>query len=332
MKKNFYTSLLSLYVASTLLTACTGTPAQTNAQTTPAIPDAPQFEIPAVTDESKNFYVVNDLGRNGYYQQKPIAALLGEMATQVDIEFVAALGDTHHFDGVASTHDPLWQTNYEWIYTHPELMIDWFAVLGNHEYRGNTQAVIDYTNVSRRWNMPSRYYARTVEAGETDSALLVFIDTAPLIDKYQKETDTYPDASKQNIHQQLKWIEQTLKNSNAKWKIVMGHHPVFADTKKSDKERRDMQQRVKPLLDKYQVDAYLCGHIHSFQHIRPEGETVEYFVNSSGSLAREVAPVEGTRFCSSDAGFTLVSMEDEKLTFFMINGNGKIIYTYSKEK
>ena len=25
-------------------------------------------------------------------------------------------------------------------------MIDWFPILGNHEYRGNTQAVLDYTN------------------------------------------------------------------------------------------------------------------------------------------------------------------------------------------
>ena len=31
--------------------------------------------------------------------------------------------------------------------SHPELMIDWFPILGNHEYRGNTQAVLDYTNV-----------------------------------------------------------------------------------------------------------------------------------------------------------------------------------------
>lgn len=328
----FYSSLLSVCVAASLFTACTPSNSQSPTAPVAIAQTKPQFEVPAVTDESQNFYVVNDLGRNGYYQQKPIADLLGEMATKVDIEFIAALGDTHHFDGVASTQDPLWQTNYEWIYSHPELMIDWFAVLGNHEYRGNTQAVMDYTDVSRRWNMPSRYYARTVEAGENQSALLVFIDTAPLIDKYHKESDTYPDASKQNIEQQLAWIEQTLKNSDAKWKIVMGHHPVFADTKKSEKERLDMQKRLKPLLDQYKVDAYLCGHIHSFQHIRPEGSEVEYFVNSSGSLARDVKKMDGTQFCSSDAGYTLVSMEDSKLSFFMINGDGKIIYNYSKEK
>ena len=27
-----------------------------------------------------NFFMANDLGRNGYYEQKPIARLMGEMA------------------------------------------------------------------------------------------------------------------------------------------------------------------------------------------------------------------------------------------------------------
>ena len=85
-------------------------------------------------------YMTNDMGRNGYYDQKPIAELMGEMADVVGPECVIAAGDIHHFNGVASTQDPLWLTNYEWVYSHPELMLDWFAVCGNHEYRGNTQA------------------------------------------------------------------------------------------------------------------------------------------------------------------------------------------------
>lgn len=108
------------------------------------------IEVPVLNENAYNFIVVNDLGRNGYYKQKPIAETLGEYAGEADIEFIAALGDVHHFDGVASVSDPLWMTNFESIYKHPELMIDWNAVCGNHEYRGNTQAVLDYSKVSRR--------------------------------------------------------------------------------------------------------------------------------------------------------------------------------------
>lgn len=37
-----------------------------------------------------NFYMVNDLGRNGYYDQKPIAELMGEMAEEIGPECVFA--------------------------------------------------------------------------------------------------------------------------------------------------------------------------------------------------------------------------------------------------
>lgn len=38
-----------------------------------------------------NFYMVNDLGRNGYYDQKPIAELMGEMAEEIGPECVFAV-------------------------------------------------------------------------------------------------------------------------------------------------------------------------------------------------------------------------------------------------
>ena len=287
---------------------------------------------PQISESAKNFYVVSDLGRNGYYSQKKVAALLGDMAEEVDIEFVAALGDTHHYDGVQSVNDPLWMTNYEMIYSHPELMLDWFAVCGNHEYRGNTQALIDYSQISRRWNMPSRYYSVTVEGGENEEALLVFIDTPPLISKYREDNKTYPDAQKQNMQKQLEWIDETLSRSDAKWKIVMGHHPIFAYTTKSDSERIELQNSILPILEKNNVDAYLCGHIHSAQHIKPTGSKIDYFVNTSGSLSRSVEAVDGTRFCSSEPGFMIVSMEDDKLSFLLINENGENIYKYSRTK
>ena len=54
-----------------------------------------------------NFYLCNDLGRNGYYEQKNIAELMGHMAETIDPECVLAAGDVHHFEGVESTSDPL---------------------------------------------------------------------------------------------------------------------------------------------------------------------------------------------------------------------------------
>ena len=37
----------------------------------------------SVYDDKCNFYIANDLGRNGYYDQKPIAELMGVMAEEL---------------------------------------------------------------------------------------------------------------------------------------------------------------------------------------------------------------------------------------------------------
>lgn len=291
-----------------------------------------QNSFEGLGEEDKNILIANDLGRNGYYLQKPIAEQMGKLAENIDIEFIAALGDIHHFDGVASVSDPLWMTNYELIYAHPELMIDWKSICGNHEYRGNTQAVLDYTNISRRWSAPSKYYSEIVELENNQKAVLLFIDTTPLISKYRKESDSYPDAIKQDNKRQLAWMDSTLQaNKDAKWKIVMGHHPVYAQTKKSEGERIDLQKQLVPIMERNGVNAYLCGHIHNFQHIKPKNSKINYFVNSSGSLARKVQPTTDTQFCSSEAGFMLMSLNDKKITFYMINPEGEVIYKFVSE-
>lgn len=279
-----------------------------------------------------NLYLANDLGRNGYYDQKPIAELMGRMGETIGPKCVIAAGDIHHFNGVASVNDPLWTTNYEQIYSHPELMIDWFPVLGNHEYRGNTQAVLDYGQISRRWMMPSRYYTKVFNKKGL-SLRVVFIDTTPLINRYRKEYTTYPDARKQNDVAQLQWLDETLRNAHEDWVIVVGHHPIYAETSKPQEERDDMQKKVLPLLHKYNnVALYACGHIHNFQHIRKSNDKIDYVVNSSASLARKVNPIDGTQFCSSEPGFSVISATASQLNLYMIDKEGKVLYTVTHRK
>ncbi len=285
----------------------------------------------SVYDDKCNFYIANDLGRNGYYDQKPIAELMGVMAEEVGPECVIAIGDVHHFEGVQSTQDPLWMTNYELIYSHPELMIDWFPVCGNHEYRGNTQAVLDYSNISRRWTMPARYYTKVFE-DKGMTIRVVWVDTAPMIDKYRNEKETYPDACQQDYKQQLAWIDSVLTAAKEDWVIVAGHHPIYAETPKDGSERRDMQSRLDPILRRHNVDMYICGHIHNFQHVRVPGSNIDYITNTSGSLSRKVNPIEGTVFCSPEPGFSIVSADKKTLELRMIDKQGNVLHTVTRSK
>ena len=294
----------------------------------------PVNRLTSLPEDNFNFIIANDLGRNGYYLQKPIAETMGNLAETVDIEFVAAAGDVHHFEGVRSVNDPLWMTNYELIYAHPELMIDWFAIMGNHEYRGNTQAVIDYSGVSRRWNAPARYYARSFEVEDTASLLVVFVDTTPMIDKYRGETEKYADASKSDYTEQLVWLDKVLSEADEDWVLAVGHHPIYAYTDKSESERTDLQQRLDPVLRKYgNVDMYLCGHIHTFQHIRKDGCNMDYVVNTSASLSRDdVQPVDGTVFCSNRSGYSLIAVDSAELYLHMLDKDGNVLHTVRRTK
>ena len=287
-------------------------------------------------ERSIGVVLANDLGRNGYYDQKPISETMAALCETVDVECVVAPGDIHHFEGVRSVDDPLWMTNYELIYSHPELMIPWHCTLGNHEYRGTTQACIDYTRKSARWNMPERYHTFVLTADDGTTLRFVLIDTTPLIDKYRTETDKYPDAALQDRDRQLAWMDSVLTAANEDWVLVAGHHPVFADTGKDDSERADMQKYVRPVLQRHsdKVAMYLCGHIHNFQHIRPgNGDPIDYVVNSSASLSRKkVAPTPGAVFVSGESGFSFIAADRHSLTLYMLDKEGRTLHKIERTK
>ena len=117
------------------------------------------------------------------------------------------------------------------------------------------------------------------------------------------------------------------------WVLVVGHHPVYADTDKSDKERLDMQERVNLILLRHDnVDMYLCGHIHTFQHIRKDGCDIDYVVNSSASLSRDVKPVDGTVFCSPEEGFSLLTADKHELDLYMMDSDGNVLHKVTRKR
>ena len=157
---------------------------------------------------------------------------------------------------------------------------------------------------------------------------IVFIDTVPLIDKYRYDKEGYPSAAGQNMDKQLKWLEKELSNAHEDWIVVVGHHPVYAFTDKDESERSDLQKRLLPILERHNVNMYICGHIHNFQHIRPEGSRIDFIVNTSASLSRtKVGDVEGTVFTSGEAGFSILRCDKDHIQLDMISPKGKSIHS-----
>lgn len=279
------------------------------------------------SDDSFSFLVIGDWGRNGHYHQRTVAKWMDIAAQKVDAEFVATTGDNFYSNGIASTQDPYWRSSFEDVYTGPHLFIDWHAVLGNHDYRGNWQAQIDYSEISRRWEMPAPYYAKNVDVSEDITALFLFIDTSPLNPAYQ-ERDKYAEAMRQDGETQLKWIDKQLSESDADWKIVIGHHPLYSSGKRYGKTS-GIRDVLEPLFEKHGVDAYFAGHEHDLQHNRAADLKVEHFVSGAGSELRPVKQREFTRFAQSQAGFAIVSVSSAKCLVQFVNDSGEVIYHYA---
>jgi acid phosphatase len=160
---------------------------------------------------------------------------------------------------------------FEGVYTHPALQVPWYALLGNHDYRGNPQAQIDYAARSKRWRMPARYYQVADAALVRADTDLFAIDTSPFVERYRAKDGTIGSNTRsQDTARQLAWLDQTLSQSRAKWKLVTGHHPIRSGGS-GHGDQPEIIAQVLPILNRHGVQAYIAGHDHDLQHIRRDG-------------------------------------------------------------
>ena len=268
-----------------------------------------------------SFLAIGDFGRHGAFTQKEVARDMGAVADILDLDFTIAVGDNFYPSGVQSTKDYQWISSFESIYTHHSLHNPWYVALGNHDYEGNIQAQIDYTKISRRWEMPETYYEKLIEIDQNKFLQLLIIDTNPFVSKYQKNTAKYLAIDKQDTQEQLAWLRSKLENKDPKivWRIVVGHHPLYSGGKRKEaKETIEIKNIFEPIFDKYQVDAYICGHEHDLQIIRKNNKKLTQFLSGAGSELRETGKTEGTLFADSVPGFMAFTLSENILKAYII--------------
>jgi tartrate-resistant acid phosphatase type 5 len=282
------------------------------------------------TQKPLRFIVFGDWGRNGEDNQREVAREMGIVAKKFKPEFIVSTGDNIYPNGVRSTRDHNWIASFEDIYTAQSLQTDWWVVLGNHDYRGDPQAEIDYSAVDRRWNLPARYYSKTFFIGEdsTNGVLLIFLDTTPFLSESYIGDKIHVQG--QDTAMQRVWLEKTLAEApaNVKWKIVFGHHPVYTGGgRMKAKETVEMKNLFKPIFEKYHVNAYICGHDHNLQYIKPPGFT-HYFVSGAGAeLSNTVVHPEGGVYARAINGFMNFSVYGEEMQVHLVSLTGEKLFS-----
>lgn len=121
-------------------------------------------------------------------------------------------------------------------------------VTGNHEY---LKYII--RKLERRYSLVFSYFLDSME-GENQVYTL----------KYNDMQFFLLDSNREFFYlwTQRKWLEEELKKSTARWKIVVLHHPLYSIKGKSN----NLIQRTmfNSLVEKYKVDLVLQGHEHAY--------------------------------------------------------------------
>ncbi|GAV59393.1 Metallophos domain-containing protein [Cephalotus follicularis] len=264
LKTSLFTALLGLFMV-------------------PALTELQRFEEPSKPDGSLSLLVVGDWGRRGRYNQSNVAYQMGVIGKKLDIDFIISTGDNFYDDGLTGVDDPAFHESFADIYTADSLQKPWYAVLGNHDYRGDVEAQLSLVlrEMDRRW-LCMRSFVVNAEIAE-----FFFVDTTPFVDKYFIEPENHQYdwrgvfPREDYLTNLLRDVDLALKQSKAKWKIVVGHHTIKSAGHHGNTDELAMQ--LLPILKANNVDLYINGHDHCLEHISSTGSPLQFLTSGGGS-------------------------------------------------
>ena len=267
-----------------------------------------------------DFLIVGDWGDPHVVAQREVAGAMGEVATSLASDFVISTGDNFYNRGVRSVTDPQWRATYESVYSAPSLQAPWYVVLGNHDYAGDPDAEVAYTATSARWRMPARYWREDMPIADGAIVSFFFLDTTP-ITRLSGVRDYLPGTTG-DARPQLRWLEGQLEACTSRWKIVVGHHPIFSSGNHGPDHA--VAEHLQPLLERHGVHAYVNGHDHDLEHLHENG--VHYICSGSGSEARGINAVPQSRFAFANTGFASSALTRDEFRLRFHNASGRTIY------
>lgn len=289
--------------------------------------ELPSFQHPTKADGSLSVLVVGDWGRKGTYNQSQVAKQMGVTTEKMDIDFVISTGDNFYSDGLIDANDPAFDQSFTDIYTAPTLQKTWYTVLGNHDYRGDALAQLSPILNAR----DSRWFCMRSYILDTDTADFFFIDTTPFQDKYFTDPKDHVYDWRgvlprgKYLSTLLKDLELALTTSNAKWKIVVGHHTIKSASDHGNTE--ELVEKVLPILEANGVDLYINGHDHCLEHISSSESPLQFLTSGGGSKAwRGVYnwdnPTEMKFFYDGQGFMTMqITHHQIEINFYDISGN-----------
>jgi hypothetical protein len=243
--------------------------------------------------DSFHFAVIGDSGTGGRAEYE-VAAQLAAFRAQFRFDMVVMMGDNIYGGQTPADFRKKFEEPYKALL---DAGVKFYASLGNHDDPNQRSYKL--------FNMGGeRYYTFKPHKGVQFFAL----------------DSNYMDRT------QLDWLEKELSASNAEWKIVFCHHPLYSSGAKhgSDVELRKV---LEPMFEKHHVALALAGHEHFYERIKPQ-HGVTYIIEG-GSAKLRVGNIRRAEFAAAsfdtDNSFMLVEIAGDELYFQAISRAGKTI-------
>jgi hypothetical protein len=141
---------------------------------------------------------------------------------------------------------------------------------------------------------------------------------------------------------QTEWLDRVLGESDARWKTVIYHHPLYASH--PERDNAPLRDAWLPLFDRHGVDIAFQGHDHAYMRTQPlrggepvaEGEhgTV-YLVAVSGTKMYEQSLPDFAAFGTTDTRtFQVIDVDPKRgtLRYRAVTEAGEIIDEFALEK
>ena len=252
----------------------------------------PRFKTRS-TNLLSSFVAVGDVG-TGDNRQYNVAKTMSCFFAANPFPAVLLLGDNIYEHGEIERIEDTFEIPYRELRAQK---VKFYAAIGNHDIETkNGEDQIRYAG----FNMDGRYY--TFERGNVQFFAL----------------DTNPEAPWQ---EQLDWLERELENATQPWKVVFGHHQIYASGKRG--VNQELADRLTPLFSRYSVQLYLNGHEHHYERTKPIAGTV-YLTSGNGAKLRSVGKSDWTAYSISRLGFAVIEVYRDRLEILGIDTNGKI--------
>jgi tartrate-resistant acid phosphatase type 5 len=221
--------------------------------------------------------------------QMPVSRAMQSYCAQHGCDFAAMLGDNIYPDGaMADTGDA---KRFADLFTTPYGALgagssDFhiYGVLGNHDWhtsRAGALAQVRFLETTTPFFMNGLFY-RVVPAAARGEVEIFALDSEVLLagttvhadvlaeDASEVETGELehlePWAAPQNDAERnmVRWLETSLASSQARWKIVIAHHPLWSTAGSKFQQAKSLRRLILPALCRY-ADLYLAGHEHTLE-------------------------------------------------------------------